>query len=77
MPRLKIGYFALGALLVANLAVEGGKLMASAHAAPRAQYKIVAYDENNREAVLNQLAQEGWELVVVEPRYGGFILERQ
>ena len=69
---------ALGILLLANLALEGQRLISPAHAASKGlQYKIVAYDEGNRESVLNKMAEQGWELVSVESRYGGFIFEKE
>lgn len=68
----------LGILLLANLVVGAERLITPARAASKGlQYKIVAYDEGNREAVLNKMADQGWELVTVEPRFGGFIFEKE
>jgi hypothetical protein len=78
MTLSRIGQLALAALLVANLAVQAARLTPAAHAAPKhPQYKVIPYTESNREDVLNKLAAEGWELVTVEPKFGGFILEHE
>lgn len=78
MTRPRNMHIVLAILLLANLAVEAERLITPAHAAGKGlQYKIVAYDDGNREAVLNKMADQGWELVSVEPRYGGFIFEKE
>jgi hypothetical protein len=75
-PR-KSGSLLLGLLLLANLAVEGGKLVPLAHAATKGHYKVVPYTEANREDLLNKYADEGWELSAIDAKFGAFVLERQ
>ena len=78
MTRPRSLHIVLGILLLANLGLVAERLITPAHAAGKGlQYKIVAYDEGNRETVLNKMAEQGWELVSVEPRYGGFIFEKE
>jgi hypothetical protein len=67
----------LGLLFVANLFLEGGRLLPAARAADTHEYKVVPYDASNREAILNQYGRAGWELVAIDPAHGGFIFERQ
>ncbi len=67
----------LATLLVANLAVEGAKLIPPAHAATRTHYKVVPYTDANREEVLNRYAEDGWELSAVDTKSGAFILKRE
>ena len=67
----------LAALFAANLAVEAVKLIRPAHAAAAKRYQIVPYDDApSAEAILNKHAQDGWELVLIEPKSGAFILEK-
>jgi hypothetical protein len=77
MKTFKPGPALLGLLLLANLAVEGVKLVPSAHAATKGHYKVVPYTEANREELLNKYEDEGWELSAIDTKFGGFILERQ
>jgi hypothetical protein len=78
MTLSRIGQLALAALLIANLVVQAARLAPAANAATKhQQYKVVPYTEANREDVLNKFAGDGWELVAVDPKFGGFILERE
>ena len=67
----------LGALLTSNLVIEAVKLIQPARAASPKRYQIVPYDQSNSESILNQYAKDGWELVVIEPKSGAFILEKE
>ena len=78
MKHPKLAQLLIGILLLANLAVVADRLVPPAHAVGRGlQYRIVPYDEANREAVLNKMAADGWELTAVEARFGGFIFEKE
>ncbi len=75
--RLTLAAFALGALLTGNLVIEAMKFIQPARAASLKSYQIVPYDTSNAEAILNQYAKNGWELVLIEPKSGAFILEKE
>jgi len=77
MKTLKSASLLLGLLLLANLAVEGARLVPPAYAATKGHYKVVPYTEANREELLNKYADEGWELSGIDTKFGAFILERQ
>jgi hypothetical protein len=78
MTRPKDLNILLAMLLLGSLAIQAERLITPARAASKGlQYKIVAYDESNREAVLNKMAEQGWEFAGVESRYGGFIFEKE
>ncbi len=78
MNHPKLAQLLIGILLLANLTVMAERLIPPAHAAGKSlQYRIVPYDEGNREAVLNKMAADGWELTAIESRFGGFIFEKE
>lgn len=60
----------------ANLALEAAKLTPPARAAAPQKYKVMPYEPATREALLNQLANQGWELVAIDTVRNELILEK-
>ena len=67
---------AICGFLACNLVVEAVKLVQPARAASVKRYKVVSYDQQHAEAILNRYADDGWELALIEPKSGAFILEK-
>ena len=72
----KYFFLAICGFLACNIVVEALKLVEPARAASVKRYKVVSYDLQNAEAILNRYAQDGWELSLIEPKSGAFILEK-
>jgi len=77
---IKVILLVIASLLAINLIVLFVSPSAT-HAAGRIQYKVVAYvgyedDAQQMESLLNTFANDGWELVTLEPVFGSFIFKK-
>ena len=77
---IKVILLVIASLLAINLIVLFVSPSAT-HAAGRIQYKVVAYsahynDVQQMESLLNAFANDGWELITLEPVFGSFIFKK-
>jgi hypothetical protein len=77
---IKVILLVIASLLAINLIVLFVS-PSTTHAAGRIQYKVVAYvgyedDAQQMESLLNTFANDGWELVTLEPVFGSFIFKK-
>jgi len=77
---IKVMLLVIASLLAINLIVLFGSPSTS-HAVGHIQYKVVAYmghedDARQMESLLNTFANDGWELVTLEPVFGSFIFKK-
>ena len=76
---IKVILLVIASLLAINLIVLFVS-PSTTHAAGRIQYKVVAYegyeDAQQMESLLNTFANDGWELVTLEPMLRSFIFKK-
>lgn len=77
---IKVTLLVIVSLLAINL-IWLFVLPSATHATDRIQYKVVTYmghedDAQQMESLLNTFANDGWELVTLEPVFGSFIFKK-